>query len=274
MLSRTKSIAAIVGVIVMLGSLTVSAQAAGVTGNHLPIGLHRVPGPTWLSPDWSGYVVGANLNGGSTAAVQSVKGYWTVPSVACVIAPSVGVAAPQYSSIWVGMDGLRNTAHEQVGTEQDCVNGTVRYSAWYNLGTQLLALNMVVRPGDVFYGSVQNLVKDDEVHITLVNETLALGFDRTIMLPPTIQPRGQTAEWILSTPPPTKGVNATLAAFGTVTFFKCQATISGHTGPIWDYKWQYASMEIAKGVMNAQLEDAVSGLSAQGTRFTLTYKEG
>ncbi len=68
------------------------------------------------STNWSGY--------GKAGSFTSIGGSWTVPAVT----PSPG--ATEYSSTWIGIDGLANQDLIQTGTESDVIDGVVHYDAW------------------------------------------------------------------------------------------------------------------------------------------------
>lgn len=72
------------------------------------------------STNWSGY---ASTAGNAT----DVTGSWTVPSLTCSAGQNT------YSSAWVGIDGDGSSSVEQIGTEQDCINGQPSYYAWYEM---------------------------------------------------------------------------------------------------------------------------------------------
>src|SRR5690348_1571242 len=69
------------------------------------------PGPSGVSPNWSGYV--ATGSRGGVLSFTRVSGGWIQPAVAC---PADG-SSPA-SVVWVGIGGYSGTAHdlEQIGT--------------------------------------------------------------------------------------------------------------------------------------------------------------
>ena len=57
--------------------------------------------------------------------MSAVYGSWIVPTV------SGSSSGKTYSAVWVGIDGYASDSTvEQIGTEQDVVNGTPVYQAW------------------------------------------------------------------------------------------------------------------------------------------------
>ena len=79
----------------------------------------------YSSPVWSGYVAATNLGNPQANSVSAVQGDWTVPTVT---GPSSGFFD---TSIWVGIDGYNASTVEQLGTDQQVVNGTPVYNAWW-----------------------------------------------------------------------------------------------------------------------------------------------
>jgi len=65
------------------------------------------------STNWSGYAAQTNLNNPQSGAVTGVGGSWIVPTV----------MGNGYSAVWVGIDGYSSPTVEQLGTEEDIVNG-------------------------------------------------------------------------------------------------------------------------------------------------------
>ena len=100
---------------------------------------------------WSGYVAETSLSDPQSGAVTDVKGSWTVPTATGSYSGDTG-----YSCIWVGIDGWTNKKDkqtgtvEQVGTEQDWVNGQPVYYAWYEMYPQpsVTLIGDIISPGD------------------------------------------------------------------------------------------------------------------------------
>src|SRR3989442_400739 len=60
-----------------------------------------------------------------------------------------------YSSVWVGIDGYQSNSVEQIGTEQDIINGQPVYSAWYEMYPKWsVNLPMTIHAGDSISASV------------------------------------------------------------------------------------------------------------------------
>ncbi len=80
------------------------------------------------STNWSGYAAATSLDDPQSGSVTAVSGSWIVPTVT-----ATSSRGTTYSSVWVGIDGYSNSTVEQIGTEQDVVNGTPEYSVWWEM---------------------------------------------------------------------------------------------------------------------------------------------
>jgi len=108
----------------------------------MPAAVRGAGGLGWYSSNWAGYA----LAGGP---YRSVSGQWTVPSV-------TPTGRSSYSAQWVGMDGVSSASLIQAGTQANFVNGTSRYSAWWEiLPAPAVAIStLTVRAGDVISVSI------------------------------------------------------------------------------------------------------------------------
>ncbi len=137
-----------------------------------------------ISANWAGYVVPTTVTGG---AVTAVSGSWTVPTV----------TGSGYSVIWVGMDGYNSSSVEQVGTEQDIINGKTQYYAWFEMYPYGLSkINQPVNPGDTITASVQ--YTGSGFVFTLQDSNWPTAFTTTET--PTYVPQRNSAEWIVEAP--------------------------------------------------------------------------
>jgi hypothetical protein len=181
----------------------------------------------------------------------------------------------------VGIDGEGNNTVEQIGTEQDVVNGATTYCAWYEMystGAQQpeqLISNMIVMPGDSITASVQYQTSGAYVGqylLSIRDNTRNEVFSTYQTSAATQNPLAQrsTAEWIVEAPGFLDGTTAPLANFGTVTFTGASATINGVTGPINAAAWQCELINMASGTVN---EDSTSALTtSNGTsNFTIRF---
>ena len=173
-----------------------------------------------------------------------------------------------YSAIWVGMDGYKSvtqTTVEQVGTEQDYINGTPQYYAWYELYPAAShMINNTVHPSDVMSGEVK--YSNGQYTLTLRDVTQNWYFMEVHQLNKAIR---NSAEWIVEAP---GNIILPLANFGTVNFTSCSASINGVSGSINSRSWQNTPVDMIdfNGVLRAQ----TSKLSGDGDSFTVTYFSG
>jgi hypothetical protein len=117
-----------------------AVQPGGPTGGQrAAVGAQKVV----TSTNWAGYG-----SAGAAGRYTSVASDWVQPAGRC----SPG---NQYAAFWVGLDGYASSTVEQVGSEADCIGGTARYSAWYELyPAGPVYFGAMVRPGDRLHGSV------------------------------------------------------------------------------------------------------------------------
>ena len=200
------------------------------------------------SGNWSGYVVGAGSDSGSSGAAttfKTVTGSWVQPTAKC----SSGGAT--YSAFWVGLGGADGRqALEQAGTEANCgANGTAHYYAWYELVPKVpVRVDLAVHPGD--HMTATTTVEGHDVTETIVNHTTGQSFAKTLTMS---NPDVSTAEWIAEAPSQCQGgaSNCTalpLSNFGTVSFTSASATdSSGHTGTISSGGWGTAALTLDSG---------------------------
>src|SRR5215475_8432188 len=110
------------------------------------------------SVNWSGYAVETNLASPQANVFTDVQATWVVPSV-------IPSASNTYSSTWIGLDGDSKSSKtvEQIGIEQDYINGKAVYYAWYEMYPKalvtldLVTLDLVIQPGDTINAEVKYL---------------------------------------------------------------------------------------------------------------------
>jgi hypothetical protein len=218
---------------------------------------------TTTSSNWSGYAAETSLKSPQSGSVTAVSGTWTVPTV------TGSGSGTTYSSVWVGIDGYSSQSVEQLGTEEDVVNGQAEYSAWYEMyPSNPVTINMTVQPGDKISASVTYETSGSNAGQFLLSIT-DLTTTKTYSTYQTYaKAQRSSAEWIVEAPSSNNGV-LPLANFGTVSFTSASATINGTTGPIDDSAWQAAAINMATRSVQ---EDTTSGLTdSNGTSsFTVT----
>jgi hypothetical protein len=178
----------------------------------IPVPASPGPGGTAAAPEnngfnqsgnWSGYAV----TGGSL--YYAVSGCWTVPTV-------TSTGGNTFSTAWIGLDGYvsGDTDLIQAGTEQDWYEGSVRYSAWWEiLPAGETPISLTVNPDDVMCASIVREQLSFDWTISLTDETSGAQFS-------TVQSytgMGLSAEWIVERPL-VEGAISTLADYGQTTF--------------------------------------------------------
>jgi Peptidase A4 family len=208
--------------------------------------------------------------------VTAVSGSWTVPTV------TASGSGTTYSSVWVGIDGYSSSTVEQVGTEEDIVNGHAVYDAWwemYSSGKQQpeqVITGMTINPGDSITASVQYITTGSHAGQFLLsitdsshaNDSFSIYETSSVVQSP--QASRSSAEWIVEAPTVGNNVSA-LANFGSVTFTNASATINGVTGPVNSSSSQSYAINIASG---GATKDTTSILYNSGTSFTVSYNSG
>ena len=160
-----------------------------------------IPSGTLYSTNWSGYVATTNLSSPAPNSVTAVSGSWVVPTV------TGSGHGSSYSSVWVGIDGYSDSTTEQIGTEQDVINGVPRYGAWWEMYSSGLQQpeqsisGMTIQPGDTITASVQYTGSGNFVLMindTTRNESFTTTQNTTTTQSPTAE--CSSAEWIVEAP--------------------------------------------------------------------------
>ena len=201
-----------------LSAATPSRSAASLSESHAP--RIAIPGPggisaktatdQWASRNWSGYAI-------DSGTYTSVSGSWTVPTV---IAPATHPRKAYFSSTWVGIDGFNFNDGDliQAGTEQDWVDGTAFYQAWWEIlpADETPISSIAVSPGNVMTVTITQ--GSPLWTITVTDTTTGQTFSTRQKYSGPLT----SAEWIQEAP--TVGLRvAPLADDGTVEFDNCQA---------------------------------------------------
>jgi Peptidase A4 family len=174
----------------VLGAAAPNALAAG------PLNL--------TSSNWAGYAADSGTYTGVSAS-------WTIPAIDC----SGGKTT--YSALWVGLDGVDNSALEQTGTEADCISGQEEYGAWWEvLPAAASPYNVTVREGDVMNASVTYIGNSD---FTMTLSDATQGWSKTTTHRGSSGFQNSSAE-IISEATSVGGSIARITP-GTVTFNDC-----------------------------------------------------
>ena len=180
------------------------------------------------------------------------------------LSPSASSNHTAYSSTWIGLDGDSSNTVEQIGIEQDYVNGKAVYYAWYEMyPKQPVKLDLVIEAGDKISADVKYL-GNDTYQLTL--DDVTSGQSSTTQVESS-KPIRSSAEWI-------EEGTGQVADFNTVTFTKASATATEPTGtitgPISDPAWQTDQITLVSksgGVIAAPTQ-----LSSSGSSFSINYE--
>jgi len=218
------------------------------------------------STNWAGYVVVSDLNN-PQPVVTGVSASWIVPAVA----PST---SDTFSAVWIGIGGSQLAQDQtliQCGSQQDSVGGQPQYSCWYELLPQFsrTLMSIAASPGDHIQASIQLAnAAASEWNVTIFDLTSGDSFSNFFTYPAS----KLSAEWIVERPELATGVFASLANFGTVMFTDCSTIIGGVNGGISNFPTSEVVMHSSDLVGKPSTKlTAVSGLSGDGSQFTVTY---
>ena len=180
-----------------------------------------------------------------------------------------------YSAVWVGIDGYTSSTVEQIGTEEDVVNGKAEYSAWYEMYPQnSVTIAMTIKPGDDISASV-NYVNSNEFSLSITDVTTDKTYTTTQTLDTDGPPRQRCFGTTFVSGVDRRSASSSrvlpLANFQTVTFTGASATIGGVTGPIDDSAWQAAKINMVSG---STTEASTSALADSGSTSSFTVGFG
>ena len=212
------------------------------------------------SVNWSGYAVETNLASPQPYAFTDVQATWVVPS----LSPSADSKHNAYSSTWIGLDGDSSKTVEQIGIDQDYINGKAVYTAWYEMYPKSqVNLDLVIQAGDTISAEVKYL--GNNTYQLALNDVTS-GHSSTIQVESS-QPIRSSAEWI-------EEATGRVADFNTVTFTNAQATATKPTGTttgsISDPAWQ--TEEITLVDKSGGVIAAPTPLSNKGSSFSINYE--
>jgi hypothetical protein len=221
---------------------------------------NSAPMATTTSVNWSGYAVETNLASPQEYAFTDVQASWIVPS----LSPSASSNHTAYSATWIGLDGESSNTVEQIGIEQDYVNGKAVYYAWYEMyPKQPVKLDLVIQAGDTISADVKYL-GNDTYQLTL--DDVTSGQSSTTQVESS-KPIRSSAEWI-------EEGTGQVADFNSVTFTKGSATATEPTGtitgPISDSAWQTDQITLVS--KSGAVIAAPSPLSRGGSSFSINYE--
>jgi uncharacterized protein YccT (UPF0319 family) len=255
-----------------------ACNSAGTTWANFQSAKTSAPPTDFNADSWSGYVAATDLGNQQADSVTAVSGSWIVPTV-------TGTAeTTSYSSIWVGIDGFNGETVEQIGTEENIIEGKAVYRAWYEMFSTVtqqveqVITDMPISPGDSISASVVYMTSGDhagqyQLSITDTSQTDD-SFTTYQTSAETQNPRARRscAEWIVEVPTLKENnvdVHPALANFDSVTFTNATATIGGVTGPIDAAAWQSGRINLAHAGAKSSPSGLTDALGA--SQFTVTY---
>lgn len=239
-----------------VGSLDVDlAPAAHVARAGHPFGVSSAS-----STNWAGYAVST-----SNGAVSAVQGTFVVPKFhgSCSGAYNFSAAA-----FWVGIDGFSSGTVEQTGVAIECYSvlyvSAVTYFAWYEFyPSAMVVLSMTISPGDTVHAKVS--YSSSTYTISLADASTGNSYTSSFT---GVSANRSSAEWIAEAPSSSSGI-LPLVDFGSVSFSKATATVSGSSHPIGSYASYQLTMVNSAGTANK----AVPGsLNAAGKGFKVTWQ--
>jgi hypothetical protein len=207
--------------------------------------------------NWGGYAVASDFNS-PKPVITSVGGSWVVPQIETS-------QNDTFSAIWVGIGGTVGTTLIQAGTEQDCIGGTVYYSAWFELlpSDSVTISTIEISPGDTINVSI-NLVDSAtnlwSIYISdlsngqIFNQNFVYGASKL------------SAEWIVERPNVDNSLS-NLANFQDVTMSNCKAIVNGTSGNIGDFTYVQSLMTDKQKIPLVE----VSNISNDGSSFNVKY---
>jgi hypothetical protein len=191
----------------------------------------------------------------------------------------VGGTGTTYSALWVGIDGFGNSTVEQLGTEQDTINGVPSYSAWWEMypnGSSNITLPsgkpFQVAPGDkitasVTYQPATQRTSADFV-LAISDTTESETFSTTQSMARGYAAERSSAEWIVEAPSMGNRI-LPLANFNTTSFSAASAMLGSTSGPI-DNGWAGTSLNSINIISNSGAVIETTGKTTAAPNGALT----
>jgi Peptidase A4 family len=219
---------------------------------------------TAASLNWAGYAI-ASLTAGS---VTDVKGSFTIPTVSCNTNNA-------FASFWVGIDGFNSNTVEQTGVTANPCNSSFAphgYSAWFEFFPAApVYASASLAPGETVSAEV-TFTPSTGIFTTSISVKSGSTTVATLTHSQTVSGAQSTsAEWIAEAPS-VSGRILPLANFGSITFTSASATVGGTTGSISTTFPSSTNNEIVMVTRGGTVKAQPSGLSSNGTSFSVTWK--
>ena len=236
---------------------TYMSAGSGPSPSTSPTPSSGAPSTVTTDLNWGGYAVATDFNN-PQPVISEVSGSWTVPEVAVA-------QTDTFSAIWIGIGGTFGMTLIQTGTEQDCVNGLVSYSAWYELlpNNAVTIPTVNVSPGDTISASIT--LSDPTANlwtISLSDLSNGQSFSQDFFY----NSSRLSAEWVVERPL-VNNVLSQLADFSLITFSNCKLTTDSTPENL-------DALPFLKIVLanrqKIRLVD-VSNLGGDGSSFTIKY---
>lgn len=218
---------------------------------------------TASSTNWCGYVQSSSLTAPAAGAINAIGGTWTLPTV--VATPG---QAATYVACWVGIDGFSDGTVEQLGTEQDVINGVVESYAWFEMypGGSYEIVGFPVDAGDSITATV-TYQSGSQYVMTIVNNTHNVYYTVPATYSRIANGQRSSAEWIVEAPY-MNGI-LPLAHFSTIAFSNCTSNFKGVVGPINACGSQ--SEPITMVDSSNHIKAQPSSLNSAGNGFTVAW---
>jgi hypothetical protein len=215
--------------------------------------------PVGNSFNWAGFVAAVNFSQQNRNTVKRVAGTWTVHLLE-------RSRINTYAAIFVGIDGFGNNTVEQIGTEQEIINGQQINYAWIQMYPEpsMIIENFPVNIGDKIRASVTH-VGNNIFKLVIRNITRKVFTDFHRSQPDALR---STAEWIVEAPS-NNGI-LPLANFGKITFQNCRVKINGILGTIKNPNWDRFRLHMVN--QQGSLKAFTTKLRNEGKRFNVLWK--
>jgi len=207
--------------------------------------------------NWAGYVATYSISDPKPLVTQ-VSGSWVVPQIQ-------SSQNDTFSAVWIGIGGFFGHTLIQTGTEQDCINGVIYYSAWFELlpAEAVTITTIDISPGDTIKASVSLTIPSENVwSISISDLSTGQSFRQEFFY----DSSRLSAEWTVERPDVNNALSE-IADFGSVTLSNCTATIDNEVAAIGHFPSIRLFMHDMEGT---RLADA-SNLSNDGASFTVRY---
>lgn len=212
------------------------------------------------SRNWAGYLA---RPASRHTTFRSVTATWVQPRVRCT-------AGNAWAVFWVGLDGWSNSTVEQGGSSGRCVNGTPRYTLWWEMyPTNQITSVLVIHPGDSITATVTATAT--AFVITVRDTTTGRGFTKRAACASNLVCPRRSAEVVTEAPGlPGGGRLYPLADYASAGFTHVRLSDSlGHSGSLTHVSWLTSAL--TERSSNITLATS-SKLRAKGTAFAAAWR--